>query len=150
MIIVGILIILFVIFFVLKRHIGPAHLAMIAGVSVYEAFGTDIVNFAHNIFNAAPTELLKVIIFLILVLVLPLLLYFQSGRGGLFGLLRIIEALIFSALLVSLCAWCLEYFVAFDELSKTILDTINSVKGPILAAGVLVAYFDIIVYRESY
>ncbi|MDO4967226.1 MAG: hypothetical protein Q4E70_00440 [Candidatus Saccharibacteria bacterium] len=148
MVILGALIILFILFFVLKKHVGPAHLAVIVGVTVYDTFGTDVVNGLMNMINGAPKDLLKVVVFLILVLGLPLLLYFRSSRGGLFGILRIIEALLFSSLLVSLCAWCINYFAPFDGLGKNIVDFITKYKGIIMLAGVLSAYFDILFYRE--
>lgn len=148
MIIIACLVVLFILFFVLKRHIGPAHLAVIAGVTVYDTFGTDMVSGLNNMIKDVPKSLLEVIIFLILVVGLPLLLYFRSSRGGLFGILRIIEAALFSALLVSLCAWCVNYFAPFDTIGKNIVDFIAKYKGIIMLAGVLAAYFDILFYRE--
>ncbi|MBR1875315.1 hypothetical protein IJ798_02995 [Candidatus Saccharibacteria bacterium] len=148
MIIIAALAILFALFFVLKKHVGPAHLAVIAGVTVYDTFGTDVVNGLLNVVHDVPKTLLEVIVFLILVLGLPLLLYLRSSRGGLFGILRLIEALLFSALLVSLCAWCINYFAPFDAIGKNIVDFIAKYKGIIMLAGVLSAYFDILFYRE--
>ena len=148
MIIIAALAILFALFFVLKKHVGPAHLAVIAGVTVYDTFGTDVVNGLLNVVHDVPRTLLEVIVFLILVLGLPLLLYLRSSRGGLFGILRLIEALLFSALLVSLCAWCINYFAPFDAIGKNIVDFIAKYKGIIMLAGVLSAYFDILFYRE--
>lgn len=150
MIIAGVLTILFLIFFFLKRHIGPALLAMIAGLSVYETFGDKIVNLIQNIKGDIPADLIKVLVFLVLILLLPMLLYFQSGRGGLFGILRFVEALIFSALLTSLCAWCINYFVPFDDLSRQILTEIDDFKGIIIAIGTAIAYFDILLYHTEY
>lgn len=148
MIIIAALAILFALFFVLKKHVGPAHLAVIAGVTVYDTFGTDVVNGLLNVVHDVPKTLLEVIVFLILVLGLPLLLYLRSSRGGLFGILRLIEALLFSALLVSLCAWCINYFAPFDTIGKNIVDFIAKYKGIIMLTGVLSAYFDILFYRE--
>ena len=148
MIIIAALAILFALFFVLKKHVGPAHLAVIAGVTVYDTFGTDVVNGLLNVVHDVPKTLLEVIVFLILVLGLPLLLYLRSSRGGLFGILRLIEALLFSALLVSLCAWCINYFAPFDAIGKNIVDFIAKYKGIIMLAGVLSPYFDILFYRE--
>ena len=149
MIIIGVLILLFIIFFALKKHVGPAHLAVIAGISVYESFGKNIVDFLHQTFSSAPERILEIIVFLILVLGLPLLLYLRSGRGGIFGILRIIEAGLFSALLVSLCSWCIAYFIPLDNLGDNIISVIDSYKGIIMAAGILFAYFDILMYRDD-
>lgn len=148
MIIIGALVALFALFFVLKKHVGPAHLAVIAGVTVYDTFGGDVVNGLLNVIHGAPKDLLKIIVYLILVLGLPLLLYLRSSHGGLFGILRIAEAALFSALLVSLCAWCINYFAPFDTIGKNIVDVITQYKGIIMLAGVLFAYFDILFYRE--
>ncbi len=152
MIIIGALVVFFILFFVLKKHVGPAHLAMIAGISVYDSFGKNLVDGAAHLLKSAPRGLLEVIVFLVLVLGLPLLLYIRSGRGGLFGILRIIEAAVFSALLVSICSWCISYFIPLDSLSTDILNVINSeqVMGIIVVTGIAFAYFDILMYREDY
>ena len=150
MIIIAALVLLFAVFFFLKKHVGPAHLAVIVGISVYESFGKNIVDGIHQLIKNAPTNVIEVIVFLILVLVLPMLLYIRSGRGGIFGILRIIEAAIFSALLVSLCAWCLTSFISLDGLSNNILSFIESYKGIIMVSGIAFAYFDILMYRDDY
>ena len=149
MIIVAILAVLFALFFFLKKHVGPAHLAVIAGISDYESFGKNIISLVKEATKTAPTELIEVIVFLVLVVGLPMLLYLRSGRGGLFGILRIVEAAIFSALLVSLCSWCITQFFPIDDLSNTILKYINTYKGIIMASGIGFAYFDILMYRDS-
>lgn len=149
MIIILVTVLLFILFFFIKKHVGPAHLAVIAGVSIYESIGKDFAsNIAPNL-NSVPKDLIEIIIFLLLVLALPLLLYFRSSRGGVYGFLRIIEALSFSALLASMCAWCITYFVPMDELSKTILSTIEPIKGIIAIVGIAFAYFDILFYRSD-
>ena len=150
MIIIAALVLLFAVFFFLKKHVGPAHLAVIAGISVYESFGKNIVDGIHQLIKNAPTNVIEVLVFLILVLGLPMLLYLRSGRGGIFGILRIIEAAIFSALLVSLCAWCLTSFISLDGLSNNILSFIESYKGIIMVSGIAFAYFDILMYRDDY
>ena len=150
MIIIVALVLLFGLFFFLKKHVGPAHLAVIAGISVYESFGKNIVDGIHGIAKSAPVGLLEVLVFLILVLGLPMLLYLRSGRGGIFGILRIIEAAIFSALLVSLCSWCITYFFPLDGLSNNILNFIYTYKGIIMVTGIAFAYFDILMYRDDY
>lgn len=150
MIIIGALVAFFLLFFVLKKHVGPAHLAMIAGMSVYDSFGKNLVDGVLHVVKSAPRGLIEVIIFLILVLGLPLLLYLRSGKGGIFGILRIIEAAAFSALLVSICSWCISYFIPLDNLSNNILAGINSAKGIIVIIGIAFAYFDILMYHDDY
>lgn len=149
MIIIAALAIFFIIFYVLKKHVGPAHLAVIAGMCVYDSFGHNLVDGAAKVVHSAPRSLLEVIIFLTFVLILPFILYLRSGRGGLFGILRIIEAATFSALLVSICSWCISYLIPLDSLSTSILSGINAIKGIIVVAGIAFAYFDILVYREN-
>ena len=149
MIIIAALVVFFIIFYVLKKHVGPAHLAVIAGMCVYDSFGHNLVDGAAKVIHSAPRSLLEVIIFLTFVLILPFILYLRSGRGGLFGILRIIEAATFSALLVSICSWCISYLIPLDSLSTSILSGINAIKGIIVVAGIAFAYFDILVYREN-
>ena len=149
MVIVIILSVLFAIFFFLKKHVGPAHLAVIAGISVYDTFGKDIINLAKKALKDTPTQFIEVGVFLILVLGLPMLLYLRSGHGGLFGILRIVEAAVFSALIVSLCSWCITKFVPLDDLSRSILSYIDTYKGIAMTAGIAFAYFDILIYRDS-
>lgn len=149
MIIIAALAVFFIIFYVLKKHVGPAHLAVIAGMCVYDSFGHNLVDGTAKVVHSAPRSLLEVIIFLTFVLILPFILYLRSGRGGLFGILRIIEAATFSALLVSICSWCISYLIPLDSLSTSILSGINAIKGIIVVAGIAFAYFDILVYREN-
>ena len=148
MVIVIILALLFGAFFVLRRNIGPSLLAMIAGLSVYNMFGTDVVDLVVRNTDNLSGELIGHIVYLILVLALPLLLYFRSNKGGLFGIFRIGEAIVYASLLVSLCSGALSYFLGFDSLSLQILDAINSVKGPILMIGIATAYLDVLLYHD--
>ena len=149
MVILAALIVFFIIFYVLKKHVGPAHLAVIAGMCVYDSFGQNLVNGIMKAVHSAPRNLIEVIVFLSFVLILPFILYLRSGRGGLFGILRVIEAATFSALLVSICAWCISYLLPLDSLSTNILAGINAVKGIIVVAGIAFAYFDILVYKSN-
>lgn len=142
---------LILLFYLIRKHTGPAHLAVIAGVSVYNSFGTQCAEFLHaNIFNSLELDLISACINLLLVLAFPLLLYFKSSRGGLFGILRIIEAVVFAAIVASLIAGPLAYFFPFDELSTEIYGFIKSIEGPIILFGVVSAYVDILTYREGY
>jgi len=150
MVIIFALILLFSAFYFLKKHVGPAHLAVIAGISVYESFGKNIVDGIHHIAKSAPTNLLEVLVFLVIVVGLPMLLYLRSSRGGIFGVLRIVEAGIFSALLVSLCSWCIAFFIPLDNLGQNILSFIEAYRGIIMVSGIAFAYFDILMYRDEY
>lgn len=148
MIIIAALVVLFLLFFAVRKHVGTMLLAVIAGLSVNEMFGQDLAWFLHDFLGDAPIELLQTCVFLVLVLGLPLVIYLQAGRGGLFGLLRILEAALIASLITIIISTSLNYFLIFDDLSLNIIEGLNHFKGPILAAGIAFAYFDIIFYRE--
>lgn len=139
---------LFALFFLIRKHIGPAHLATIAGLSVYEMFGRDFVSFLERNIQGSSAELIDSLVYLALILVFPMILYLHSARGGLFGVLRIAEAAVFAALLTSMVAGVLVKIFSFDQIANDFLGFINQVKGPILMGGILAAYLDIIFYRE--
>lgn len=147
MVIIAALVLLFALFFVLRKNIGPAHLAMLAGLSVFEMFGTQMAEFISRAANNFSLDFVKNVIYLVLVAAFPLLLYVRSGRGGLFGLLRIVEAALFAVIMTSLIASSLQFFLPFDGLSTQILSYIENVKGPIVMVGIAAAYVDILLYR---
>lgn len=147
MILIVILVALFAVFFFVRHHTGPAVLATIAGLSVYGTFGVDFSNWIHSLLPQFPIEIIQIGLFLALILIFPLLLYFYSSRNGLFGILRIIEAAIFSVLLTALLSSTVAKFLSFDAISVQISNFISSIKGFVVLAGILAAYFDIIMYR---
>ena len=142
------LVALTLIFFAIRKHTGPAHLAMIAGLSVYEMFGIGFAETLQGIFSAAPLALLDNIIYLALVLVFPLLLYFHSSHGGLTGILRLAEAVIFAALMVALISTPLAYFFPFDSLSVHIASFVHHIEGTIVVIGIITAYLDILFFKH--
>lgn len=144
MVIIVALAILFFIFFILRRHSGPAHLAMIAGLSVYEMFGEGLAKWLSDMWTAVPDTILKYSVYLALIVVFPLLLYLRSGHGGLRGILHVIEALIFAAVMVSLISEPLAYFFQFDNLSTQISAFIKNIEGTIVVIGIVSAYFDLL------
>ena len=135
-------------FFAVRKHTGPAHLAMIAGLSVYEMFGRDFANWLRSLSINLPADTLDMIIYTLLILVFPLLLYFHSSRGGMHGILRLAEAAIFAILMTSLLAEPLAYFFQFDGLSHQIAGFVKQVEGYVVLAGVATAYIDIIFIRH--
>ena len=147
MIIIISLAVFFAIFYLVRHRIGPTNLAVIAGLSIYEMFGDNIVSLVRNIFNNFPENTLKSIIFLLLVVGFPLILYFRSRGRGLFGLLRIAEATLLSALLTILIAPTLASFFTFDTLANNILGFITSCKHTIVLIGIIGAYLDIILCK---
>lgn len=148
MIILITLVALFVLFFFVRHHTGPAHLAMIAGLSVYELFGVQFSEWIHSFATGMPLDLIKTIVYAALILVFPLILYLRSSRGGMSGILRIAEAALFSALLTSLLSATLAKFVSFDGLATQLSSFISSIEGTIVLVGIASAYFDILLYHK--
>lgn len=142
-----VMVLLFAAFFVVRKHIGPGILAVIAGVAVDAAFSPMLVDFFHSINFGLPDGKLKALISLVLIVGFPMILYFKSSRGGMFGILRIAEALVMAALITALLAPAISEWFAFDDLSRNILAWINSVRGIIMMSGVGLAYLDILFYR---
>ena len=144
MVIAIVLILLFAAFFAVRKHVGPAVLAAIAGVAVAEAFAPQILQVVNF---GLPAGKAKALVYLVFVVLFPMILYFKSSKGGMFGILRIAEALLLSALTTSLIAGSLAEWFAFDDLSRQILSFINTNLGIIMMAGIGTAYLDILFYR---
>lgn len=148
MILIALLVGLFVLFFFIRHHTGPAHLAMIAGLSVYQMFGTDFAGWIHKAISSFPLEIIQSGVFITLILVFPLLLYLRSSRGGMFGILRIAEAAVFAVLLTALLSTTISQYIGFDQISVQIASFIKSIEGPLVLVGVLTAYFDLLMYHD--
>lgn len=138
---------LFGVFFLLRRRPGPAFLAVIAGLSVYNLFGQDLAAFLAERLTAIPLNIFQFLVYLALILLFPLLLYLRSSSGGLFGPVRIICAAGLAALITCLVAPQLKQFIAFDGLSVQIADFINNNKGTVVLVGIIAAYLDILIAR---
>ena len=148
MILIALLVALFLVFFFIRHHIGPAHLATIAGLSVYEMFGVNFADWIHRLLTQVPLEIIQTGVFITLILVFPLILYIHSSKGGLFGILRIAEAALFATLLTALLSSTISQYISFDTIAIQISNFIASIKGPLVLAGILVAYFDIMMYHK--
>ncbi|MBR5408430.1 hypothetical protein IK112_00585 [Candidatus Saccharibacteria bacterium] len=148
MVIIATLIILFLIFFFVRHHTGPAHLAMIAGLSVYQMFGTNFSDWLHKLFDQIPLDIIQTGVYIALILLFPLLLYFRSSRGGMFGILRIAEAALFSVLLTFLLSATIAKYITFDGLATQISSFISSIEGSVVLVGIIAAYLDIMLYHE--
>src|SRR5574344_940924 len=147
MVILIFLIGLFLIFFLLKKHIGPALLAVIAGVSVYTLVINDLIKVLGPVIPLG-TEVLQNIIYLIFVLGFPVVLYITSAHTGLFGVIRIVQAGVLAAILTLLCASKLAFFFSFDTTSVSIVSAIANYQGWIMIAGIAIAYVDILLSRS--
>ena len=93
---------------------------MIAGLAVYRMFGQQVVEGLGDVVGFATRDIIDSVLYLILILGMPILLYFKSGRGGLGGILRLAEAAAFMILLVILTFSQLGQFFYIDQLSKDI------------------------------
>ena len=147
MIIIIVLALLFAAFFAVKRHTGPASLAVVAGVAVYAAFSGQLLELGQGLNLGLPDGKLRALLFLILAVLFPMILYFKSSSGVMSGLLRIGEAALLAILITSLLAPHLAEWFSFDDLSNQIMNWINSVIGWVMTIGIGTAYLDILFYR---
>ena len=147
MIIIIALIVLFVIFFILKKHVGPAILASLAGVTVYNStYG--FYPFLQNIIKI-PSSTIANIMFLILVLVFPLVIYIFSSKNWSPMIIRIPTSIIAAVVIVSFCTGLVDFYSMTDAIGKNIINFITSYCGFINIAGIALAYFDTIIYRVA-
>ncbi len=124
------------------RHSGPAQLAVIAGGYVYHTFGGWLTDTVMANVNGLAQDIVSSVIFLILVVGVPLLLYFKSPKGRV-GLIHLIETAIFAAVLVLMAAPIIGQWVAFDELTQQIVAWVNNNIQFVSVAGIISAYYDI-------
>lgn len=148
MVILVILAVFFGIFLLIKHRIGPAQLAVIAGLSVYDSFGVKFADFLHNFFKNISVEHLASIAFLLFVVIFPLILYFRSHKGGLFGIFRIAASAVLSTLLATLIAPILADFFTFDTLSNDIVGFFNGIRDTVILVSITTAYLDILFYKD--
>ena len=149
MVIIAVLVGLFVLFFFVRHHTGPAHLAMIAGLSVYEMFGKNATEWLSQNVNQIPADISQAVVYILLILVFPLILYLRSHRGGMRGILRIAEAVVFSCIMTALLSATIAKFVTFDTISTNISQFISSIEGTLVLIGVISAYVDLLFFRNK-
>ncbi|MDR3297962.1 MAG: hypothetical protein LBT19_01110 [Candidatus Nomurabacteria bacterium] len=138
------------VFFVVRKNVGPALLAVIAGVAVYQMFGVALAGQINTWITGWDLWWIEKILYFLLVLVFPLLLYLRSPRGGRGGILRVVEAGVFAVLLTALLARPLSEIVGFDSLAVDISNWIAGVEGYVVMAGIAFAYLDILFYKREY
>ena len=117
----------------MRHHVGVPFLAMVAGVALYDAFGATFAQTINQWIPAADVWWTEKALFALFVAVMPLIIYFRVGRSGLFGVLRIIESIIFALLLTII------------ELANWIV----GIRGIVMVVGVILAYVDVFFYRSS-
>lgn len=149
MIIVVTLALLLLVFFILRKNSGAAILAMIAGLATYEMFGVGFAEQIHSWIPSWDQWVIEKVLYFTFVLVFPMLLYGRSGRGGLHGILRLVQTIVFALFLTALLAQPLSEIFDFDDLSRDIASWINSIQGIVVAAGLAGAYIDILFLRSE-
>ena len=142
---------LFTLFFLTKKHPGPAHLAVIAGLSVYEMCGKAFSSWiSSSVLTSVPLDLIEAGVFVLLVAAFPILLYLRSPRGGLGGIVHLIDAAVFALVLTALLSPVLAKFFPFDSLSDKISRVISQYEGWVVIVGIVSAYLDILIYRGGH
>lgn len=148
MIIIGILVALFIIFFLLKKHVGTAILASFAGAIVYNTISGFFITI-HNSFHI-PLDVVESVAFFILVVALPFLVYFFSKRSWSPVAIRVLGSAVFTILIVSLCSGVISHVAPLDALSNNILGFVNGNRGIITTVGIIIAYFDVLLPHKDY
>lgn len=149
MILAAVLVILLLLFLILRHNAGLPFLAMVAGISVYEIFGGQFAEWISMISSRVTVELAEKVLYIVFVGFFPLLLYFRSGKSGLFGVLRFIESAILALLLVVLIAPSVAGICPFDALAQELLGFIDKIRNGLLITGVIFAYVDALFYRAG-
>jgi len=139
---------LLLVFFILRKNSGAALLAMIAGLAAYEIFGIGFAAQLHEWIPSWDQWAIEKIIYFVLILIFPILLYSRSGKGGLSGALRLVQAVAFALILTAFLAAPLSEIFSFDSLSRDIASIIIANQGFIVIAGLIGAYLDILFCRS--
>ena len=136
-------------FLIFRHHVGIPFLAMIAGVTVYDAFGASFAEAIHTWIPAIDTWIAQQVLYGLFVAIIPIVLYFRVGRSGLFGILRIIESAIFALMLTILLSGLAATIFSYDSMTVKLADWINGIKGILMVGGVIFAYVDVFFYRSG-
>ena len=136
-------------FLLVRHHVGVPFLAMIAGLAVYEHFGAGFANAINQLTPSIEARMADACLYTLFVAIIPLLLYFRSGRSGLFGIMRAAESIIFAVMLTVLLSGPLVALFSFDTLSASISGWIGGVREVILVVGIIFAYVDTFLYRSG-
>ena len=150
MILAVVLAALLLLFLLVRHHVGVPFLAMIAGVSVYEAFGAQFAEVINQWIPAIDVWWAQLGLYCFFVFLMPLILYFRSGKSGLFGAMRIIEAVIFALLLTVLISDPLASLFSFDNTARDVANWIEGIRGVLMVVGVIFAYVDVMFFRSGH
>ena len=150
MILAVVLAALLLLFLLVRHHVGVPFLAMIAGVAVYEAFGLQFASVIHQWVPAIDEWWAQLGLYVFFVFIMPLVLYIRAGKSGLFGVLRIIEAIVFALLLTVLIADPLANLFSFDNTARDVANWIEGIRGVLMVVGVVFAYVDVMLVRSGH
>jgi hypothetical protein len=118
---------------------------MIAGLSVYNGFGTSFAEFIQKLIPVFDLGLIQNILYLIFVAIIPLILYFRVGHSPLFGVLRITGSIIFAMMITVLVSGIVATYLSFDSLTGQIIGWISGLNNILMIVGVIFAYVEIFV-----
>jgi hypothetical protein len=140
---------LFLVFFLLARYSGPAHLASIAGVAVNAEFGHYLVDWTTKLSGESSRDLVTMIVYLVFVLGFPMVLYLKSHRFK-HGPVEAAQTAIFALLVVTIIADPLSRLVTYDAASVNITQVLDTLMPYILVVATATGYFDILMYRKHH
>jgi hypothetical protein len=138
---------LFVLYMLLSKHAGPAHLASVAGVSVNELFGGQVTNFIMSLAHSLPRDVVSKVVYVALVFGFPMILYFKSAKEKR-HLTTIVENAIFAILMAELIITPFVSVMAVDALGKACVKFVEISLPFVVVAGTITAYVDILLYRD--
>lgn len=142
-----ILVLLIICFLFFKRQVGVPFVAMIAGLAVYNGFGTTFAEFINKLIPVLDLGLVQNILYLIFVAIIPLVLYFRMGHSCLLGAVRIIGSIIFALMITVLVSGIVSTYLSFDTLTGQIVGWISGIRGILMVVGVIFAYVEIFLSR---
>ena len=135
--------------FAMRRHGGIVFLASIAGMYIFNEFGQIFTDFICNLIPAVDEWWCLRCINLLFVLVFPMIIYFRASKGGLFGVLRLVETVAFAFLITVLVAPTLAEIFEFDDLAQLITQGIEVIRTPMIIIGIILSYVDILVAKKT-
>jgi len=139
---------LFLLFLMMRRHAGATILAVVAGGFIDGAVNGVVTDFLSEILGGVPQNLIRCGLTFLLVIIMPLILYFR-GEKGLAGVARVVQALALMLVMVVLVAGAVEGVFTADELSAGIIRGLGMVGSIVVLAGVGVAYWDVVFFKNS-
>ena len=140
---------LFLLFYLLRRHLGSPSLASIAGALIYNLFIEDIAHLASSFTPTIPISYVQFFTLSLLTLLLPFILYLRQPHSSSTGLFYIIECLGLTSFIFILLAPQLQLFLPFDQISTNILHTITPFYRLTILACAVFAYIDILFSQKE-